>query len=193
VSILPFGHKGNFLIQGLLIPSELFSPLQHFLVHSPLELVELGYFLLVDCNYRLHLLDSALVLDLVVGQRLAELGYFVILQLNVSGFLCIFSLKEEIMVFDLFEHVCDGSFDFVDFDGVFGLFLVEGLEQFTHNLSDLGLYLVPFEFSDFQPLFLALLFLSAHYLLRRKLVIIENKMVHLIKAMRTLPNFYAFK
>ena len=130
----------------------------------------MGYFLFVDCDHRLHFFDSALVFDLDLRQRFAVLGYFVVLQLNIGGFLCVFSLKEEIVVLEFFKDVGLRAFDFVDFDGVLGLFLVEGLQQFPHDLSDLGLDFVPLKLSDFECLFLALL-VFAHYLLRRNLVI----------------------
>jgi len=67
------------------------------------------------------------------------------------------------VVLQFFEHVRLGAFDLVEFDCIFGLLLVEGLEQFSHYLSDFGLDLVPLEFSDFEWGFFVLMFVATHY------------------------------
>ena len=51
------------------------------------------------------------------------------------------------MVFYLFVENGEGTFNFVNLDGVFSLFFVEWLEQFSHDFSNTGLYFIPFELS----------------------------------------------
>jgi fumarate reductase subunit D len=58
------------------------------------------------------------------------------------------------MVLHLFEHDGDVPLDFVYFDGLLGLLLVEGLQQVHHDLPHLRLHLVPLELLYFYGLFL---------------------------------------
>lgn len=68
-----------------------------------------------------------LVVDLTITREQTYLFYLVVLLLNVGGFIGLRSFEEELVVFYLFGHGGNVAFDFVDFDGVFSLFLVEGL------------------------------------------------------------------
>lgn len=58
------------------------------------------------------------------------------------------------MVLDLLLHGRHVSFDLVDLDRFLGLLLVEGLKQIHHDLSHLGLHLVPLKFFDLDGFFL---------------------------------------
>lgn len=56
------------------------------------------------------------------------------------------------MVVDLLLHCSEGALDFIYLNGLFGLLLVEGLEQIHHDLPDFRLNLVPLKFLDLYRL-----------------------------------------
>ncbi len=117
--------------------------------------------------------EFAFALDMILQMFLFKLRDFVVLQLDVCRFLSVFSRQKEIVVFYFFENVGQCAFDLIDFDGILSLFFVKGLQQFTHNLSDLGFNLVPLKLSHLESLFLILVLASHNFIMER--VIIDDK------------------
>jgi hypothetical protein len=81
---------------------------------------------------------------------------FVVLQLDIGRFLGVLALEQEVMVFEFLQHCRLDTFHFVHLDGVFGLFLVEGLQQLAHDFPHFSLNLIPLELSDSPSVFLFL-------------------------------------
>lgn len=124
--------------------------------------------LFVDLHNGLHLLDLAFILKLAIFGIGERLFYFLVLQLYVRGFGCILPLEQEIMVLDLLLHGRHVPLDLVDLDRFLSLLLVEGLKQIDHDLSDLGLHLVPLKFFDLDGFFLLthlILFIDMGYVM----------------------------
>lgn len=145
--VLSLAEKEHFLFDTTAQPTELFDSLDYFLIDSTLQLVELFDFGFVYVDDGFHLFDRAVRFKLCLLHLCCHPSNFVVLQLNVFRLFCSFSLQQEIMVFYLFVENGEGTFDFVNLDGVFCLLFVEGLEQFSHDFSNTRLYFVPLELS----------------------------------------------
>jgi hypothetical protein len=150
--VLALGHEVDFCLDAFFESAELVDPFHHFPVHPLLQLVELGDLLLVDLHDGLHPLDGRVRVDVRLGHLLPNLPDLVVLQLHVGRLLRALPLKQEILVFQFLLDEGLRPFYFVDFDGVLGLFLVEGLQEFAHDLPHLGLHLVPLELPYFVTL-----------------------------------------
>ena len=123
-------------------------PLLSFFLNALLYVVHLVYFALINVNNLPHLADLVVLLRFQISKLFFHHGDLVVLQLHVGGFLGVLLCEEEVMIFEFFGHEADVPLDVIDFDGFFGLLFVEGLEQFSEQLSDFGFDLEPLELFD---------------------------------------------
>ena len=115
------------------------------LVKPVLQVVELGYFGLVDFDNFLHLCDS-LVLGFLQCPKAESDGLdFIILLLDVGWLFRIFLSEQEIVVLYFLGGSGDVALDLIDFDCIFSLLLGEGIEEFSEQFSHFGLYFIPLE------------------------------------------------
>ena len=157
--VLPFDHEIHLVLSTFLESAELVDPLNYLLIDSLLQLVQLGYLLLVEGNNDLHSFDGGVGVDMGFGGLLIDLCDLLVLELDVSGFLGLLPFEQEVMVLQFFQHAGLDAFHLVNFDGILGLLLAEGLQQLAHDLPNLGLDLIPLELPDLP----AVLLLLRHY------------------------------
>ena len=158
---------------------KLFCALQYLFVQSTLQLIELVNLLLIDCNHCLHPFNSTLVFDVIFGDFLTKLRYFIVLKLYISRLMCILPLEEEVMIFQLFYYVSLHTFDLIDFDCILRLFLIERLKQFTHNFSNFRFHFIPFKLSYLHAVFINLLLFTSHYfiIIKKSYIRLDNKRI----------------
>ena len=157
--ILSLHHKFNLILSSFFKLRELIYPIDHLFINSLLQIVKLIDFFFIDSYYSLHPLYCSMSINMNVIYLFIYLRYFVVLQLNIGRFICLLSLKKEIMIFYFFWHRCLNSLDLIQFYRVLSLLLIERLKQFAHDLSHFCLYLIPLKLFDF----LALLLIFRHY------------------------------
>ena len=174
LSLLSFHHKHYLFIQRFFVFMKLFCTLQNLFIQSTLQLIKLIDLLLIDCYHCLHPFDSALVFNVIFSDFFSKFRYFIVLELYISRFVCVFSLEEEFMVFEFFQYVSLSAFDLIDLYGILSLFFIKGLKQFTHNFSNFGLHLIPFKLSYLRAVFFILLLFTSHYFIIIKKIILDQ-------------------
>ena len=125
--VLALDHEIDLVLGTFLESAELIDPLNHLLIDSLLQLVQLGDLLFVEGNYDFHAFDGGVGVDMGLCGFLVDFCDLLILKLDVGGFLGLLPFQEEVVVLQFFQHACLDAFHLVNFDGVLSLLLAEGL------------------------------------------------------------------
>jgi hypothetical protein len=114
--------------------------------------------LFVDFGGQFHFFEACGIVGLILKEFGLDLVDFLVLKLDIFGFLSILSLKQKVMVIDSLNQLSNMPFDLIHFDGVFVLFFVERLKQLRDDLTNFGFDFIPFELLDGQLVLFLLCF-----------------------------------